>query len=63
MTAATLRSSSETAMRSCANELTIVEMLADPVVCALMAVDRVLPADVLSLLTEMTRRWGDTDGT
>lgn len=62
MTAATLRTSSEMAMHCCADEMTILEMLADPVVRAIMAVDRVRPADVLSAFTEARRRLGDIDG-
>ena len=62
MTAASPRSHSETAMRSCADEMTIVEMLADPVVRAIMAVDRVRPVEVLSVFAEARRRLGAIDG-
>ena len=62
MTAANLRSSSATAMHSCADEMTILEMLADPVVRAMMAVDRVRPTDILSVFTEARQRLGAIDG-
>jgi hypothetical protein len=62
MTAATLRTRSEMAMHSCGDEMTILEMLADPVVRAIMAVDRVRPAEVLSVFTEARQRLGAIDG-
>ncbi|MGH6934399.1 MAG: hypothetical protein ACREEE_18440 [Dongiaceae bacterium] len=62
MPAASVPSHTETAMRGCADELTVVEMLADPMVRAMMAVDRVRPADVLSLFSAAKWRVCASDG-
>jgi hypothetical protein len=44
-----------------AGELTVVDMLADPIVRAVMAVDHVRPADVLSLVPALRRRLAGTE--